>query len=181
MYDAAQFNGFARNELDNLLFDDIWNHDVFNESDLHSAAYYYIRTYFQRRGSDGMFVRCEPRLRKFKPDIVVYREYRPEYLVELKMFTDLEVVVESKIQRDLAKMQTLMHEIESIKWGFFILVYDHDDHFGMSDQRLRRHGFEKMSVSSINMRRNEGSGRRRIGYDGWRTQFDRLRNRHGDW
>ena len=46
--------------LDRLLFDDIWNLDVFNESDLHSAAYFYIRTYFQKNGRSNIYVRCEP-------------------------------------------------------------------------------------------------------------------------
>jgi len=181
VYDSAQFNGFAKNELDDLLFSDIWGLFAFNESDLHSAAYYYVRTYFQRRGSEGMFVRCEPRLRSFKPDIVVYNNYRPEYLIELKMFSTLEMVDESKIEGDLNKLQKLIGDIESIKWGFLIIAYDHDEDFSISDARLRRRGLEKMSASSINMRRKEGTGRRRVGYDEWRAQFDKLRRRHGDW
>jgi len=181
MYDSAQFNGFAKNELDDFLFNDIWNLDVFNESDLHSAAYYYIRTYFQRRGSEGMFVRCEPRLRSFKPDIVVYNNYKPAYIIELKMFTNPEMVDESKIEGDLDKLNSLMHDVETIKWGFLIVSYDHDEDFGISDARLRRRGLEKISVSSINLRRTEDTGRRRVGYDDWRASFDRLRGRHGDW
>ena len=59
MYDAGQFNGFVKSELDDLLFDDIWQQYIFNESDLHSAAYYYIRKYFERRGSERSRLRVE--------------------------------------------------------------------------------------------------------------------------
>ena len=83
MYDAAQFNGFAKDELDDRLFDDLWALYVFNESDLHSAAYYYIRAYFAKRGSDNIFVRCEPQMGGKKPDIVVYDHSRPVYVLEL--------------------------------------------------------------------------------------------------
>ena len=41
MYDAAQFNGFAKTELEDRILDDLWNLYIFNESDLHSAAYFW--------------------------------------------------------------------------------------------------------------------------------------------
>lgn len=178
MYDSAQFNGFAKNELDNLLFEDLWNLFIFNESDLHSATYYYIRTYFEKRGSEQVFVRCEPRLRGVRPDIVVHEQYHPTYLVELKMFPDPEIIDESKIQTDIQKLVGLISDIPTIKWGFLIAVYDSDEDFGVSDQRLRRRGIEKVSVSSINLLRSEQTGRRRVRYDEWRADFDKLRSRH---
>src|SRR5712692_849756 len=180
MYDSAQFNGFAKNELDDLLLSDLWALFIFNESDLHSAAYYYIRTYFQKRGSDQVFVRCEPRLRGLKPDIVVYDQYHPTYLVELKMFPNPEVIDESKMDTDLEKLRRLISDISTIKWGFQIAVYYSDDVFSMSDARLRRRGYERISVSSINLRRKEETGRLRVRYDEWRGEFDKLRSRHAD-
>jgi hypothetical protein len=181
MFDAGQFNGFVKNELDDLLSSDIWNYDVFNESDLHSAAYYYIRTYFQKRGGDRMFVRCEPQMHGKKPDIVVFDQTRPAYVLELKMFVEQEVIDETKIDQDLGKLNEFISKIESIKWGFFLLVYDSDDDFGISDQRLRRLGLRNISVMSVNMRRKEGTGRKRHGYDDWRAEFDRLRRHHNKW
>jgi hypothetical protein len=181
VYDASQFNGFAKTELDDHLFDDLWAFYVFNESDLHSAAYYYIRTYFAKRGSDNIFVRCEPPMRGKKPDIVVYDHSRPVYVLELKMFSEPELVDEAKIDSDLAKLDEFMRSVETLKWGFFIVVYDSDDDFNISDARLRRQGLERISVIGVNLRRREGSGRRRTGYDEWRKEFDRLRSHHRKW
>ncbi len=181
MFDAGQFNGFVKKELDDLLFNDIWNYDVFNESDLHSATYYYIRTYFQKRRSDGMFVRCEPQMHGKKPDIVVFYQTKPAYVLELKLFVEQEVIDETKIDQDLEKLNEFISKIDSIKWGFFILVYDSDYDFGISDQRLRRMGLRNISVMSINIRRKEGTGRKRHGYDDWRANFDRLRRHHNKW
>ncbi|MGH9427103.1 MAG: hypothetical protein ACRD2L_12470 [Terriglobia bacterium] len=181
MYDAAQFNGFAKSELDDRLFEDIWNWDIFNESDLHSAAYYYIRTYFAKRTSDNIFVRCEPQMRGKKPDIVVYDQSRPVYVLEFKMFPEPEIIDEAKIDADLEKLDDFIRSLDSIKWGFFMIVYDSDDDFNISDPRLRRQGLEKISVIGVNLRRKEGSGRRRTGYDQWRTEFDRLRAHHKKW
>ena len=178
MFDSAQFNGFVRNELDNLLFHDLWAHYIFNESDLHSAAYYYIRTYFTKRGSDQIFVRCEPQIRGKRPDLAVYDDMHPIYLLELKMFAEPEIVDDNKVFADLEKLKDFIEAIPSIKWGFFLFAYDADEDFGLSDRMLRHRGFDKMSVTSINLRRKEGSGRRRTGYDDWRASFDRLRAHH---
>ncbi len=41
-FDAARFNGFARQYLDDLLLSDLWNYDIFNERDMHSSAYHCI-------------------------------------------------------------------------------------------------------------------------------------------
>ncbi len=181
MFDSTQFNGFVRNELDDLLLTDLWSLYVFNESDLHSAAYYYIRTYFTKRGSDDVFVRCEPQIRGKRPDLVVYDGTKPIYLIELKMFAEPEIVDDNKVFADLGKLADFMQAIPSIKWGFFLFAYDADEDFGLSDAMLRRRGFEKMSVTSINLRRKEDSGRRRTGYDEWRADFDRLRAHHAKW
>ena len=181
MYDSEQFNGFVKNELDDLLFSDIWGYYVFNESDLHSSAYYYIRTYFQKRGSDNIYVRCEPNMYGKKPDIVIYDRGRPLYVLELKMFVDQERVDEAKIDKDIEKLNDFLSKIEKIKWGFFIFVYDSDYDFGISDPRLRRLGLENISVISLNMRRMEKTGRKRTRYDEWRKEFDRLRKYHNQW
>ena len=178
---AAQFNGFAKQELDDRLLDDLWNLYIFNESDLHSAAYYYIRTYFSKRGSGNIFVRCEPQMRGKKPDIVVYDHSRPVYVLELKMFTEPEAINETKIEADLAKLDGFIRSIDSLKWGFFTVVYDSDDDFNVSDSRLRRSGLNNISVVGINLRRRESTGRRRVGYDDWRKEFDRLRTHHKKW
>jgi hypothetical protein len=34
IFDFERFNGFARSSFDNLLFDDFWEHDIFNERDV---------------------------------------------------------------------------------------------------------------------------------------------------
>lgn len=181
MFDSTQFNGFMRNELDDLLFHDLWSLYVFNESDLHSAAYYYIRKYFEKRRSDNIFVRCEPKLCGKKPDLVIYDRGRPTHLIELKMFPGVERVDEVRIDADLQKVADIMEAIPTIKWGFFLFVYDSDDDFGISDPKLRRRGFPKISVSPINLRRTEGTKRRRTDYDGWRKDFDRLCTQHSKW
>ncbi len=72
MFDSSRFNGFVKNKLPDKLLSDIWDYFIFNERDLHSSAYYYIRQYFFRRdtaSSDDVFVRCEPTMEDGrKPD-----------------------------------------------------------------------------------------------------------------
>ena len=181
MYDAAHFNGFAKSELDDQLFSDLWNYDVFNESDLHSAAYYYIRTYFAKRESDNIFVRCEPQLTGKKPDIVVYDNSRPVYVLEFKMFPEPESINEARIDADLDKLNDFIRSVDTLKWGFFVLVYDSDDDFKITDPKLRRQGLDNISVIGINLHRQKENGRRRTGYDQWRTEFDRLRAHDRKW
>ena len=53
-FDFERFNGFARNSLDDLLSDDLWNLDIFNERDLHAGAYFYIRDYFSKQERDDV-------------------------------------------------------------------------------------------------------------------------------
>lgn len=66
----------------------------------------------------------------------------------------------------------------TVRWGFFQMIYDADEPVVISDSRLRRAGYSKISVTSINARRQEASGRRRVGYDEWRADFDRLQAAH---
>lgn len=183
MYKSKQFNGFAKNELDDHLFNDIWDHHIFNESDLHSAAYHYIRKYYEKRfdkiqSDNNIYVRCEPRLNGKKPDIVVYQSAKPIYVFELKMFIEADRVDLSKYHEDLNKLRNLMQKIETLKWGFFIVVYDSDEDFNISDGILKRMKINNVSVIGINTRRTEKNGRLRRGYDAWRKEFDRLREQH---
>jgi len=182
MFDSEKFNGFVKNELDDLLFSDIWNYRVFNESDLHSAAYFYSREYFSRRDSksaDSIFVRCEPVMDDFtKPDIVVFKRYDPIYIIELKMFSKTETIKEDAIEKDLDKLKAYISRYPSIKWGFLIAVYDSEYMWKPTSHILKKSGYEKISISSINLRRKEDSERRRNNYDEWRQQFDKYRDRH---
>src|SRR5437762_6275459 len=61
-FDFKRFNGFARKRLDDKLYSDLWNHDIFNECDMHSSAYFYIRDYFRKHNRGAVYVRCESRL-----------------------------------------------------------------------------------------------------------------------
>jgi len=175
MFDSQRFNGFVKKGLDDLLYNDIWDYWVFNESDLHSAAYFYIRRYFDKRGRDDVFVRCEPALRGSRPDIVIFQDTHPVYAMELKMFPEAGRITENLIYDDLEKLQRVAR-IETVKWAFFIVVCDLDESWKISDQTLRRRGYEKVSSITINLRRKETTERRRSGYDRWRAEFDRLRD-----
>jgi hypothetical protein len=172
-FDFDRFNGFVKQSLDNLLFGDLWRHDIFNESDMHSAAYFYVRDYFRKHERDGAYVRCEPQLARMKPDIVVYENGRPTYALELKMFTKPNFLNEEAIDQDLNKLAEFAEKIPSFKWGFFLMIYDAEEPYRLSDSRLRRAGFGKVSMTAINARRTEDSGRRRRGYDEWRAAFDK--------
>ncbi|MFQ5780563.1 MAG: hypothetical protein ACE5HN_07215 [Nitrospiria bacterium] len=68
-FDFDRFNGFVKQSLDDLLFNDLWNLDIFNERDFHSAAYYYIPTYFRKHERSSIYVRCEPKLEEMEPDM----------------------------------------------------------------------------------------------------------------
>lgn len=173
-FDFDRFNGFMRSGLDNLLFDDLWNLHVFNESDLHSAAYFYIRKFFQQNERSNIYVRCEPTLARKKPDIVIFNRDRPIYAVEFKVFTEKNHVNESKVFEDLDKLAAGMNRFESMKWGFFYLVHDSEESYTLSNSALRKRGYENISMTTINARRKEDTGRRRHNYDEWRSEFDNL-------
>lgn len=177
-FDNERFNGFAKRSLDNLLFNDIWDFYIFNERDMHSAAYFYIRDYFRKKERDKVYVRCEPQLARMKPDIVVYERGEPIYLLEFKFFTKPGYINEHAIYNDLDKLADGVDKFPSVRWGFFHMIYDNDEPFTLSDSRLRRAGYTKSSVTTINVRRTEESGRRRVGYDDWRAEFDRLQTAH---
>ena len=178
IFDYERFNGFARSGLDDLLFADLWDNYIFNESDMHSAAYYYIREYFKKKGRGECFVRCEPMLAGMKPDIVIYTGGKPTYVLEFKMFAKPDAVNNDAVVNDLEKLAVVIENLPTVKWGFFHMIYDADEPYTISDNRLRRAGLKKMSVTTINARRKEDTGRRRTGYDEWRAAFDSLRSKH---
>lgn len=182
MFDSDRFNGFVKNELDDCLFNDIWNYWVFNERDLHAAAYFYMREYFRKKGSQNateILVRCEPVMDDFgRPDIVVFQSYAPIYIIELKMFREPEVIKEDQIDQDLGRLKSYIEKYPSIKWGFLIVVYDSEEMWKPTGYMLKKSGYKQISVSSINLRRKEDSGYRRKDYDQWRKQFDKFCNRY---
>lgn len=182
MFDSQKVNGFVKQELDDLLFNDLWSFRVFNESDLKSACYFYLREYFRRRksiNSEEILVRCEPVLQNGKkPDIVIYHGYSPIYVLELKMFKNPEALMLDKVDIDLAKIRDFMRTNPTIRWGFQIVVYDSDDMIRASDSMLSRNGFPKISVIGLNLRRKEVSQRLRVGYSDWRNQFDKYVANH---
>ena len=177
-FDFDRFNGFMRESLHTLLFDDLWNLDVFNESDLHSAAYFYIRKFFQQNERSNIYVRCEPRLAGMKPDIVIYDRARPIYAVEFKFSKKQNRVNERGVFKDLDKLVKVVNRFDSMKWGFFYLVHDSEESNRIPNSVLRKYGYEKISMTAINMRRNENNGRQRRNYDDWREDFDSLIAQH---
>lgn len=177
-FDFDRFNGFARKSLDDFLFNDLWSHDIFNERDMHSSAYFYIRDYFRKNDRGNVYVRCESPLAGMKPDIVVYERGKPIYVLEFKFFTKPDSINEDAVYDDLDKLADVVDEYSSVRWGFFHMIYDADAPFTFSDSRLRRAGYAKISVTSINARRKEDTDRRRVGYDEWRAEFDRLQAAH---
>jgi hypothetical protein len=113
-----------------------------------------------------------------RPDIVIYERGRPTYVLEFKFFSKPDYINEDAIYDDLDKLADCVDAYDSIKWGFFHLIYDAEIPFTLSDSRLRRAGFSKISVTSINARRKEGTDRRRNNYDEWRGEFDKLQELH---
>jgi hypothetical protein len=177
-FDFERFNGFARRSLDDFLLNDLWNHDIFNERDMHAAAYFYIRDYFRKHERDNVYVRCEPLLARMKPDIVVYERGSPIYVLEFKFFTRPDHINEDAVYDDLDRLKQVVDSYGSVRWGFFHIIYDADDPFTFSRSRLRRAGYGKISITTINARRNEDTGRRRVRYDEWRSEFDKLKGLH---
>lgn len=177
-FDSERFNGFVRKELDNLLFGDLWNLDYFHERDMHAAAYVYIREYFAKHGRDNIYVRCEPTMSRTKPDIAIFDNAKPIYVLEFKMLMDPDKLNEELVYRDLDKMSSLINAYPSIKWGFSLLIHDDDVSFRPVDATLKRHGYKNISITSVNARRQEVNGRRRVGYKEWRERFDSLTAAH---
>lgn len=174
VFDSDRFNGFVRKELDNLLFDDLWNLNYFHERDMHAAAYVYIRQYFAKHGRDNIYVRCEPKMGATKPDIVVFDSAKPIYILEFKMLMESDKLNEEFVYKDLDKMNVLINAYPSIKWGFSLLIHDDDESFRPVDATLRRRGNKSVSITSVNARRQEDNNRRRVGYDQWRENYDNL-------
>ncbi|MBU6421096.1 MAG: hypothetical protein KGL98_10670 [Gammaproteobacteria bacterium] len=177
-FDSERFNGFVRKELDDLLFSDLWNLDYFHERDMHAAAYVYIREYFAKHGRDNIYVRCEPRMNGAIPDIAIFDQTRPVYVLEFKMLMDPDRLDSERVYKDLDKMNKLINVYPSIKWGFSLLIHDDDASFRPVDATLRRYGYNRISITSVNARRQEDNDRRRVGYDGWRDRFDQLTEAH---
>lgn len=173
-FDFNRFNSFVKNSLDDLLFADLWNNDIFNERDMHAAAYYYIRTYFRKQKRDSVYVRCEPPLNNMKPDIVVYQNSKPIYIFELKCFVHPDSNNVKAIEEDLSKLSSAVKKLPFLRWAFFCVIYDDDKPYNLSNARLRKDGYHKITVSAINMRRQENNNRLRIGYHEWRDDFDKL-------
>ena len=175
-----RFNGFMKDKLLTQLEDDLLRHYIFNERDLHSTVYFHVRRFFELRdsaNSENIFVRCEPSFRDgTRPDVVVYNMYDPIYVIEMKMFKAQEKIDIDGIEKDLKKLKKYWERYDKIKWGFFIMVYDSE--FVVDDLSLRKFGFHNISLLPINMRRNHKSGRLRVGYTGWREQFDKFLEWH---
>jgi hypothetical protein len=178
VYDFEKVNGFIRQGLDVLLFEDLWSLYIFNESDMHSAAYYYIRKFMEKKGRDDAYVRCEPMILGSKPDIVIYKNSDPLYIIELKMFSRPDQLDERGVLMDLAKMADIMEKTPSIRWGFFLMIYDHEEPFNPSPYTMRKSGFDRLSITSINARRHEKTDRLRSGYKEWRQDFDKITVAH---
>ena len=173
-FDFVRFNGFMRHGLDELLLNDLLNHDIFNESDLHSAAYVYIRAFFRKNERSHIYVRCEPHLAGMKPDIVIFNRTKPIYAVEFKCSMKQDYVNDETVFKDLDKLAEVVNRFESVKRGFFYLVHDSEESYKISNSALKKRGYENISMSTINARRNEKTGRRRHNYDSWREEFDSL-------
>jgi hypothetical protein len=175
---APHFNGFMHSRLDDLLFDDLWNLDVFNESDLHSAAFSHIKTFFQQNKRSNIYVRCEPRLAGMKPDIMIYDGANPIYGVEFKFFTKKDYVNNKTVDKDLDKLAKVVNRFESMKWGFFYLVHDSEESYTLTNAALQKRGYDNISMTTINARRKKDTGKRRRNYDDWREEFDSLIAQH---
>lgn len=161
VFDFDRFNGFVRSGLDNL-----------------PAAYFYIREYVAKNKRQSIYVRCEPQLAGMKPDIVINDRAKPIYAIEFKYFTKPDYINKEAMYKDLDKLREIMNGFDSTRWGFFYLVHDSEETYTFSDAMLRRLGYGKISVTTINLRRKEDTGRRRNGYDEWREEFDKLLASH---
>lgn len=176
----VRFNGFARNELPERLLDDLWSHDIFNERDMHSSAYHYIREFFRSKKRHSIYVRCEPQLAGMRPDIVIYLNGEPIYVLEFKFFSKCDHISNEKILDDIKKLDECVRAFPTVRWGFFHMMYDAEELLCISDYRLRSRGLSKVSAITINARRNY-SGRQRHGYRDWRSEFDRLHERQREY
>lgn len=177
-FDFGRFNGFMGNGLEDLLLKDLLNHDIFNESDLHSAAYFYIRSFFQLNGRSNIYVRSEPRLAGMEPDIVIFDRARPIYAVEFKFAKAQDRINEDGIFKDLDKLAKVVNRFDSMKWGFFYLVHDTEEFYELPNRELRKQGYKNISASLINARRTNNGKRRRRNYDDWREEWDYLIAQH---
>jgi len=180
-----KLSGFIRGKLKDSLTNDVLKYFVFNESDIKSAAYFYIRKYYHNLKSENsskMLIRCEPKLNNGKPDIVIFKKYNPFYIIEIKAILNPDAVCRNsekgKVEKDLKKIKNLKKEYPSIKRGFSIVIYDSDeDPVDFSDSFLRKKNFKGISIVKINLRRNDNA-RKRKNYQKWRRKFEKIINKH---
>jgi len=179
MHDAATFKGFIKDELPKRLLRDILDLYIFNESDLHSAVWFYIKEYFRNRSdrsAENIYVRSQPTITsgkgKYRPDIVVFDRIKPIYFVEIKFLKTPRNQIDldrRSIKEDLSKLKRYAKKYPDFKQGFLVCVYDADDVF-----EINMDEYDRISLVPINLKRLI-SGRRRKNYDHWRSRFDELR------
>lgn len=180
MSNATTFKGFMIDELElqKDFLEDIRGLYIFNESDLHSAAWFYIKEYFSTRSArsaENIYVRSEPTMamgrKEYKPDIVVFDRIKPIYFVEIKFLKTSRNKIgldRRSVNQDLSKLQKYAKRYPDFKWGFLVCVYDADEVY-----EVNMNEYDRISLISINLKRN-GTGRLRKNYDSWRSRFDEL-------
>ena len=56
------------------------------------------------------------------------------------------------------------------------MIYDADEMLNFTYRSLRKEGLPKLTFIGINARRQEKTARKRMGYDNWRIDFDKLQD-----
>jgi hypothetical protein len=125
-------------------------------------------------------VRCEPRLNKKKPDIVVFEKKKPSYVLELAMSTktNQKNSVENKVLKDLKKVKQYVKRVPGIRYAFLVHVYCDDSLLTFTDHKLREDGYSDISIVDLNIRMDCETKRKRRWYESWREDFDGLETAH---
>lgn len=168
------------NELCEQLVCDWYELFIFSERDMQSAAYFWVRKYFDRNRTERWRVRNEPifRLRDgthYKPDLVVFKDGRPVDAFELKCH--LRRVDLGLWDKDLTKLCRLKDECK-LRHAYQLVLYDAE---GVSELASQKEPWMKRYLTFVgaNVRRHEYTCRLRRGYHDARRLWEHNARRLG--
>ena len=172
----TKVSGYLNREFTDKLLTDLLDFNIFYESDMQACTYHYLREFFKKYRHPDWMVRSQPYLAKTRPDICIFRNYSPIYLIEFKFF-DADPI-KSRLNDDIEKLKELKKHYDSVRKCFIVFIYDSDEMLPeLTSYRRKKLNLQDIYIVPINARRKRESKRHRPRYDDWKKQWLRFKDR----
>lgn len=172
----TKVSGYLNRELADKLLTDLYNFNIFHESDMQACAYHHLRKFFEKYHRPAWMMRSQPYLAKARPDICIFYNYSPIYLIEFKFFST--EFAERPLDDDIKKLKRLKKRYDSVRKCFIVVIYDSDEMLPeLTSYWRKKLNLRNIYIIPINARRKRKSERQRRGYDNWGKKWFRFRNR----